>query len=32
MTKLLFACSHNGMRSLTAEHLFAKMPGESVIA
>jgi predicted protein tyrosine phosphatase len=26
LTKLLFVCSRNRIRSLTAEHLFAKLP------
>jgi predicted protein tyrosine phosphatase len=30
LTKLLFVCSRNRIRSLTAEHLFAKLPGVQV--
>jgi predicted protein tyrosine phosphatase len=30
LTKLLFVCSLNRVRSLTAEHLFAKLPGVQV--
>ena len=30
MTKVLFICSRNRIRSLTAEHLFAKLPGHQV--